>query len=169
MENKELVEFEYRPIDEISNKGELIGKLGYKANSSIYVVGAVGVALIVVLHNLFGIVFGLFCVAMAAVNYYSVKEHDVLHAYSNGILFLKTTDLSQGVFVPKNMIKYYSVNAKNDNVVEVRLIDERSFQTESFQTSQANKLFKKALPGRSKADIVIAENKKLAEKKKRKK
>ncbi|MBR6958746.1 MAG: hypothetical protein IKH73_09925 [Erysipelotrichaceae bacterium] len=134
-------------------EGKLIGEVGYKPFHTVYIVAAVALVMLVLVRNTFGLVMGCLFLAYSAYIYIVVPDHKVLEIYDDAVHMMDVTNDQRIRVLPLNIIKSYSVNQHNDNIVSITLDDGQNFQALCFQRNKASRYLKQVLPGKSEENL----------------
>lgn len=137
---------------------KLLGKITYKPVSAIAIVFVAGIAAAVLFRNVFGFVFGGFCILLSAASYVLVKDHPVIDVYQDELIIY---DASRGflpVRIPAAEVVQWEVNRNQSSAVTVMSKNRKPLSVVTYQTRKAVSLFRKAFPGKSTEEIVIQRN-----------
>ena len=147
-ENRRKYGYDFIPLDEIGETGTLIGSVGYKPVSAVYVLGIAAVLFLVIGH-LFGILMALICAAGAAFIQFAVKDHPVMDVYDDAVIMYHPADPSQGIRYTNEDIQKWSVNKEGSYQISLSLKNYEIHVAATYQIGKANRLLRKTMPQKS--------------------
>lgn len=148
---------DYASGQETNENGNLLGSVAFKPTGTMIIIAAVGIAALL-WHNLFGIMFGGFCLLMDGIIRFKVKDHRVMDVYDDAVIIFDRVDEQKGTRIPLDIISRWEVNRNQNFAITLFLEDGVTFSSMSYEVSKAQKLLKKVLKGKSTEDIQIAKN-----------
>lgn len=137
---------------------KLLGKITYKPVSTIAIVFIAGIVITVLFQNVFGFLFGGFCMLLSAAAYMLVKDHPVIDVYQDELVIYDPSKGFSPVRIPANEVIQWEVNRNQSSAVTVMSKNRRPLSVVTYQTRKAVSLFRKAFPGKSTEEIVIRKN-----------
>lgn len=153
----ETVIYDYGREKETTENGQLLGSVHFKPMNTMIIIAVIGVVA-VLWHNLFGILFGCFCLIMDGTIYCKVRDHRVMDVYDDAIVIFDRNDENKGIRIPVEKIKQWEVNRNQNYGITLILEDGSIFSSMSYEASKAQKLLQKVLKGKSTEEIQIARN-----------
>lgn len=148
---------DYASGQETNENGNLLGSVAFKPTGTMIIIATVGIAALL-WHNLFGIMFGGFCLLMDGIIRFKVKDYRVMDVYDDAVIVFDRVDEQKGTRIPLEIISQWEVNRNQNYAITLFLEDGVSFSSMSYEVSKAQKLLKKVLKGKSTEDIQIAKN-----------
>ena len=118
--------YDFRPMNELNEHGTLLGQVGYKPHSAVYVLAAAAV-LFLLMRHLFGVIMALMCIAGALFIKLKVEDHPVMDVYDDAVIFYDPVGKAVGIchagwpgtldnicaLTLKNMRKLYGTDPKD--------------------------------------------------------
>ncbi len=146
------MELEYFDKNLLTPRGKLKGKINFRPNLSILFVFFFGLFLIFMTRQIAGIVAGLFCIGVAVVFFWKVKDAPVMDIYEQDIILYDPDDQNRAACLPVNEIKEFFVQRDNSAMINFRTNDETVFTVKSLRSANAYSLLAKVLPGKGSDD-----------------
>ena len=129
-------------------RGKLVGRIGYRPNTYIWIVLIFGICLAILIRSLIGYLLGGFMILMALLYLFKVKEKPVMDVYEKDLVIYDPEDSSRTAVVScEDVSEFYTGDAKTLNI-QFRLNDGNPFSISTAQTSRAYSLLEKVLSGK---------------------
>ncbi len=155
--NKNKYGYDFVPLEELNERGTLLGRVGYKPVRSVYYL-SFAAAVFLLIGHLFGILMAIICGIGACFIQFYIKDHPVMDVYDDGLIFYHPADPSQGVRYSLDEVERWSVNKDNSYQISVTMKDMNIHVAFSYQVAAANRLLRKVMPEKSTMNVVIRMN-----------
>lgn len=145
--------YDFRPMNELNEHGTLLGQVGYKPHSAVYVLAAAAV-LFLLMRHLFGVIMALMCIAGALFIKLKVEDHPVMDVYDDAVIFYDPGDASCGIRYTPDQISKWTVNKEGSYQISMTLTGGDIHVAASYQVSAANRLLRKLMPEKSEMSVI---------------
>jgi hypothetical protein len=145
--------YDFKDLNELNETGTLLGRVGYKPVSSVYIL-CIAAALFLLIGHLFGIIMALICLAGAGFIQFYVTDHPVMDEYDDAVIFLDPADASAGIRYTPAQVYKWTVNKDSSYEISVSLQSGDIHVAQSYQVSNANRLLKKLMAEKSETRVI---------------
>ena len=155
-----MEELKYINIEEVKTEGNFIKAINFKPKMPIFIVGAIGIALLFVNH-LVARILGAFCILISFFVFKEIEDYKVLDIFDKGIMVYGDKQAKFACFIPFDLIKEWNINRDNGHdTLEIKLEDGRVVYKDSFEISKAYRTLYNLLKEKEK-NYIKAQNSKM--------